>query len=143
MPPKAAILDSAYIEQQSIPEPNSGCWIWLNATGNKGYGQIKIRGHKRQSAHRASFSIFCSEPSPTNDIDHRCRNVLCVNPQHLEEVTHKINCQRRNAIRSTCPQGHPYSGVDARGARRCRTCDAVASRKYRIKRLDRAGLVGP
>jgi len=33
-------------------------------------------------------------------LDHTCVNSSCRNPDHLEPVTHAINCQRRNARRS-------------------------------------------
>jgi len=40
---------------------------------------------------------------PRKQIDHTCRNRLCVNPSHLEMVTHKQNQKRRDAARSmTC-----------------------------------------
>lgn len=29
-------------------------------------------------------------------VDHICRNRLCVNPDHLEALTHKQNCKRRD-----------------------------------------------
>ncbi|MEM9426643.1 MAG: HNH endonuclease [Pseudomonadota bacterium] len=32
-------------------------------------------------------------------VDHTCRNRLCVNPAHLELVTHKQNCRRRDLAR--------------------------------------------
>lgn len=28
-------------EQNYIPEPNSGCWLWLGALNKQGYGGIK------------------------------------------------------------------------------------------------------
>lgn len=27
-----------YVEARCIPEPNSGCWLWLLSTGSHGYG---------------------------------------------------------------------------------------------------------
>lgn len=39
-----------------------------------------------------------------------------------------------NDAKDTCPQGHPYDTIDITGARRCSTCIAAASRRYRAAR---------
>src|SRR6202030_118623 len=72
-----------------IPEPNSGCWLWLGACNEFGYGKFgKVK------AHRFSYE---REKGPIPDgleIDHLCRNKSCVNPDHLEAVTHGENRRR-------------------------------------------------
>jgi hypothetical protein len=32
------------IEAKSIPEPNSGCWLWMGQINTRGYGKIYHRG---------------------------------------------------------------------------------------------------
>jgi hypothetical protein len=69
---------------------------------------------------------------PDFDIDHLCRNRRCVNPEHLEAVTHRENMVRgdtfaaRNAAKTHCSKGHPLSGENLvnqkRGDRVCRIC---------------------
>jgi hypothetical protein len=80
-------------EEKYIPEPMSGCWIWLGATnGVRGYGKITVKG-TYQLAHRIAWRLF---NGPINDgafCLHRCDNPLCVNPQHLSLGTHSDNME--------------------------------------------------
>jgi hypothetical protein len=126
MCPARIELDVAYIEQRSIPEPNSGCWLWIGTEAPGGYGFINLRG-RRMTAQRGSYLMFKGAIPDGLEIDHLCRNPGCVNPDHLEAVTHQENCRRRDAVRTACPRGHVYDDhVDARGSRRCRKCAAIA-----------------
>lgn len=67
-----------------IPEPNSGCWLWLGSTSQAHieYPQISIKG-KTSSAHRASYQSH-NGPIPLGlHVLHRCDTPLCINPDHL------------------------------------------------------------
>jgi hypothetical protein len=117
-------------EKKYIPEPNSGCWLWLGAAQTRGYGQMRIAGHIR-SAPAISHELFKGVIPAGEEIDHLCRNPYCVNPDHLEAVTHKENvCRGRspNAIivrDRKCKQGHDFSGANVyiwRGYRACLLC---------------------
>lgn len=49
-----------------IPEPNSGCWLWLGGTdGVYGYGKARHNGRQAQ-AHRVSYELF-KGPIPGGD----------------------------------------------------------------------------
>lgn len=61
-----------------IPEPNSGCWIWLGHVSKDGYGKI---GH--DFAHRRLFEEFKSRIPAGLHVLHRCDTPICVNPAHL------------------------------------------------------------
>jgi hypothetical protein len=76
-----------------IPEPNSGCWIWLGNIKKNGYGSLTV-GEKNLYAHRLSYEIS-NGPIPKGKVlDHKCRVRCCCNPDHLEPVTQHENVLR-------------------------------------------------
>ena len=101
------------------------CWQWTGQTKNH-YGFATLSG-KRDYAHRVSWKAYRGEIPEGLELDHLCRNRLCVNPWHLELVTGAINKQRAHPARTTCPAGHPYAGDNLyvnpnSGGKFCRTC---------------------
>jgi hypothetical protein len=87
------------IESRSIPEPNSGCWIWLGSIDHWGYGQIRIcRADQQalglkgtQAAHRMSWVCYRGDIPDGLCVLHSCDNTVCVNPEHLWLGTLKDN----------------------------------------------------
>lgn len=75
------------------------CWLWTGPTSGKGrgggYGRAKLDGGT-VAVHRVMFIIEYGPIPPRKQIDHKCRNRLCCNPDHLEMVTHKQNQKRRD-----------------------------------------------
>jgi hypothetical protein len=65
------------------------CWEWTGGHTADGYASTPS-GY----AHRVVYE-FLVEPIPDGmTIDHLCRNRGCVNPDHLEPVTHSVNALR-------------------------------------------------
>jgi hypothetical protein len=124
----------AALEAMAIPEPNSGCLLWMGMVNQYGYGRVKIGG-QRTVAHRAAYELACGPVPDGLELDHLCRVRCCINPAHLEPVTHRENGRRgvagqhhadRQAAKTHCPEGHPYSGANLflrrNGYRECRAC---------------------
>lgn len=85
-----AALTKEMIMERSIPEPNSGCWIWTRGAGSSGYGHVS----SSITAHTASYLVFKGKlPDDQPVVRHTCHNRLCVNPDHLIPGTHKQNTE--------------------------------------------------
>ena len=83
-----------------IPEPNSGCWLWLGTLDKDGYAMHypRINGERVYGGYRVAYVVLIAPVSRELVLDHLCRTTCCVNPAHLEPVA-----QRTNVIRGTSP----------------------------------------
>jgi len=70
------------LDKWSIPEPNTGCWLWFGSQDRDGYGKL-IRQRKHVRAHRASFEVHCGPIPVGMYVLHRCDMPACINPEHL------------------------------------------------------------
>lgn len=68
--------------RRSVPEPNSGCWLWMEGCSGDGYGAVNIR-RKVHKAHRLSYMVFKGPVPDGMNLLHKCDNRLCINPDHL------------------------------------------------------------
>lgn len=108
------------------------CWPWLSAKTPDGYGIFVIQ-RRSYRAHRVSYAISNGGIDSTLTIDHLCRNRMCVNPSHLEQVTAMENILRSdspiavNALATHCVRGHLFDADNTRIARGNRVCITCAS----------------
>src|SRR3990167_10296571 len=66
---------------------DNGCWIWQNAKNRLGYGATNDKG-KHVLAHRYFYEQKYGNVPDGFELDHLCKNRICVNPEHLEVVSH-------------------------------------------------------
>lgn len=114
--------------------PN-GCWAWLGGKENGGYGSLQ-RDWTKVWAHRVMWEHVRGVIPKGMHIHHKCTNKSCVNPEHLEMLTPQAHSllgdtpAARNARKTHCKYGHPFSGDNLRvykGQRQCLTCKARRS----------------
>jgi hypothetical protein len=108
------------------------CWLWTGTTvGTRGrYGSFRSTtraSDPKEYAHRWIYQKMVGPIPKGMEIDHICRNRLCVNPDHLEVVDHAENMRR--ARLATCRAGlHDLTDPsnirwDEQGRRRgCKRC---------------------
>ena len=71
-------------EAKYIPEPNSGCWLWIGGCTPSGYGNIWVNEIKRKDhAHRVSYRMHVGPIPSGMFVCHICDVPCCVNPAHL------------------------------------------------------------
>lgn len=120
------------------------CWSWQNCINSKGYACVGVNG-KVQLAHRVSYELLVGPIPAGLQIDHLCQNKKCINPEHLEPVTDKVNKSRTDAAtKLRCVHGHPLAGPNVRTKskgkrgtqRQCCVCemDMAAARTERNRK---------
>jgi len=122
-----------------VTETNQGCWNYAPDTrGGTSYRQIALRESGRpvlRYAHRVSYEHLVGPIPKGMQLDHLCRNRMCVNPAHLEPVTARENTRRATSLITACPSGHAYtdentgiSSGDGMNRRYCRECKRIKAR---------------
>lgn len=80
----------------------TGCWLWTAAVDKDGYGLFYVGGGRNMlGAHRVAYMHFVGPIPDGEELDHvaekGCRFRNCVNPAHLEPVSHLVNVGRGRA----------------------------------------------
>lgn len=129
---REAMMD--HLMDKSMPVSESGCWIWLGVTNTYGYGRV-LWNNRHLMAHRVSYELFKGPISADLQTDHLCKVRCCINPDHLEAVTPRVNTMRSravsavNAAKTHCINGHTFDTENTRTYHRgsvtgrvCRAC---------------------
>jgi hypothetical protein len=82
---------------------NSPCWMWQGATDSRGYA-MAMRDGRVRSLHKWLWEELHGPVGEGLELDHLCRQRSCVNPDHLEAVSHAENVRRGATARLTPAQ---------------------------------------
>jgi hypothetical protein len=145
-----------FIQTDPLPKGSStvdsnGCWRWQRKHDKDGYGRMYVGSMRtfdtrEEMAHRIAYTVFRGPIPEGLPLDHLCRVRDCVNPWHLDAVTHAENIARgeglaaQNARKTHCLRGHKFTPENtyrkANGGRGCWECRRTAHsrRKARIAR---------
>jgi hypothetical protein len=91
-----------------IPEPNSGCWLWLGFQTPRGYGMLgfkRLGVRSNQYGHRMMFRAATGQSPGDLEVCHHCDQPSCVNPEHL------FLGNRFDNMRDAAAKGRTASGV--------------------------------
>lgn len=150
----AAVKFEAHVNRDG-PVPSSRpelgpCWIWTSYGQDGGYGKMRVDG-REVLAYRWAYEHFIGPVPGGLELDHLCRNRICVNyERHLEPVTRRENQLRGQspaaqlARRTACNKGHEFTPENTfylkrDNARHCRTCNKEQCRdKYLQKKAKRS-----
>jgi hypothetical protein len=84
--------------RRCLRDPATGCLLWSGAVNDQGYA-VTSRGY----LHRVLYEHFIGPIPAGTELDHLCRTTYCVEPTHVEPVTHAVNMLRGWAARKGTP----------------------------------------
>ena len=138
------------LDNKIYRDPNSGCWIWLGFLHN-GYARTSYKRHfpHTTAVYRIAYCLYRGEIPEAMEVDHLCRVRCCVNPWHMEIVTHAENTKRaiypkethRNGRKTHCKRGHPFDEKNTMHdgtKRQCRMCIYAKNKLARLLKKGKA-----
>ena len=135
---------------EKVREAPSGCWEWVGASDEYGYGSFRISRHdkgKTWTTHRLAWRWLRGPLPSWLEIDHLCNSPPCVNPAHLQLVPRGFNGRQGSAVASAnrrakthCKWGHAFTEDNiymiSDGSRECRKCRRRMNHDGLIRRRD-------
>lgn len=95
-------LERFWAKTQALP---SGCVEWRGADdGRQGYGKFKVGGRSVRAIRWIYVALGLGKLTRRHVVGHTCDNPRCVNPNHLEAMTHRQN-MRDKARKGRVRQG--------------------------------------
>lgn len=143
--PKTVSAELAIGHGLPVPVVDTPCVNHPGYREKRGYGVQEVHG-KPVKAHRVAWERVHG-PIPVGlQIDHLCRNPACVNVDHLEATTSRINTLRGmsqwgvNARKTHCIHGHEFTPqntyIKGGAKRRCRECHRAEDRRRYARRTE-------
>lgn len=126
------------VELMTIPEPNSGCWLWLGYVGPNGYSHA-MYGGKHMSGHRAAYLEFNGPIPDGMHVLHKCDVRTCLNPSHLVVGTHTDNmrdCARKGRLKMQKGERSAnfiLTADDVTDIRKSSLSNATLARRYGVR----------
>lgn len=138
---------------RTIPEPNTGCILFLGNQNHAGYGRLRIKtdkGFKTVFAHRLAWESSYYKIESSVSVCHTCDTPVCVNPKHLfvgAAMDNFLDMMKKGRegirwrkFRTHCKNGHEFTTENTKlivyangSARVCRICKRISGIKYREK----------
>lgn len=97
-----------------IVDTITNCWIWQLTLNNKGYGRITYKG-KVTYAHIHHWEKINGPVPEGLELDHTCKTRACVNPDHLEPITHGENLRRSKRTKLSLEMAEEIHKLNAQG----------------------------
>ena len=113
------------------------CWEWVASCGTPGYGNWchEMPGFpKVGAAHRRTYALFFEHPGDLQ-VNHRCGNSRCCNPDHLYAGTARQNWEDSVAHKTACTPPNFY-GKESRNKYGYSSLDEDKVREIRCRRIN-------
>lgn len=121
----------------SFVDKAGDCWEWLGSRDTKYATKIKVND-LRDRPHRIAYILTKGAIPDGMQIDHICRNMLCVNPGHLRTVTPKQNSENKGT--ASVQGSSAYRGVSRTSEGKWRARVTHAGREHTRQPFETAEL---